>query len=210
VVVSDGSLSLPVIQRRLCWWPAGLEAEEKDRVIFFASGADSSILPDATSFDKRPIILPMQTLDGFMEDCPSEVPILLKLDVQGFELEVLRGGRNTLRCSDFVIMETSLLPYNSGGPLLTEVIVFMGIWVLRLLIFVANTDGRPIAPCFRQMSLLQNWRVFCEPLAHSGSTSRKLTKSVSRYLESRLWLDTSPCIRIWGASALQRSFSAPQ
>jgi hypothetical protein len=50
---------------------------------------------------------------------------LLKLDVQGFELEVLRGGRRTLELSEVVIMEVSLLPYNDGAPLFADVVAFM-------------------------------------------------------------------------------------
>src|SRR2546422_465251 len=49
----------------------------------------------------------------------------LKLDVQGYELEVLRGAERTLTATDVVLMEVSLLQYNAGAPLFAEVTAFM-------------------------------------------------------------------------------------
>ena len=60
-----------------------------------------------------------------MESRPYNSPVLLKLDVQGFELQVLLGGTSTLNRAEVVIMETSLLPYNENAPLFAEVVAFM-------------------------------------------------------------------------------------
>jgi FkbM family methyltransferase len=92
-------------------------AEKNDAVTFYKFGTGSSVLPDLSDIEREAVTLPMNTLDN--------VPLLLKLDVQGFELEVLAGGRRTLRLSDVVIMEVSLLPCNDGGPLFADVIAFM-------------------------------------------------------------------------------------
>jgi len=103
-----------------------LGPEKKDAVTFYQLGTGSSILPELTSFERKAIALPMDTLDnvtGGVADLRS--PLLLKLDVQGFELEVLRGGRRTLELSEVVIMEVSLLPYNDGAPLFADVVAFM-------------------------------------------------------------------------------------
>jgi FkbM family methyltransferase len=53
-------------------------------------------------------------------------PYLVKVDAQGGELEVLRGGENTLKQSGLVILEGSLFQFFLGGPLIDEVISFMG------------------------------------------------------------------------------------
>jgi FkbM family methyltransferase len=102
-----------------------LGPEEKEEVTFYKLGTGSSVLPELTSFERTAVTLPMRTLDGFMDGRELEPPMLLKLDVQGFELEILRGARKTLRGSEMVILETSLLPYNEGAPLLSEVVAFM-------------------------------------------------------------------------------------
>jgi hypothetical protein len=50
---------------------------------------------------------------------------LIKLDTQGSELEILRGGLKTLANAKAVIIETSILQYNENSPLQPEVISFM-------------------------------------------------------------------------------------
>jgi len=63
------------------------------------------------------VVLSLQLLPG---------PVLLKLDVQGYEIEVLRGAARTLASVDVLLLETSVLPYNKGSPLTIEVLSFLG------------------------------------------------------------------------------------
>jgi FkbM family methyltransferase len=103
-----------------------LGPERRDEVAFFVQGGGgSSVLPELTAIDRRVARLPMATLDSLFADAPADPPVLLKLDVQGFELEVLRGGRAVLDRAEVVILETALLPYNDGAPLFAEVVAFM-------------------------------------------------------------------------------------
>lgn len=62
----------------------------------------------------------------------------LKLDVQGYELEVLSGAFKYLSTCEFVLMETSLIPVNKGCPLIAEVIQFMDAQEFRLLDFCSQ------------------------------------------------------------------------
>jgi len=39
----------------------------------------------------------------------------IKIDTQGAELDVLRGGRRVLRQADYILIEVSLVEYNQGG-----------------------------------------------------------------------------------------------
>jgi len=52
-------------------------------------------------------------------------PDLIKIDVQGYELEVLKGGVETLAKAQAVVVELSLLEINKGCPLLDEALSFM-------------------------------------------------------------------------------------
>ena len=85
----------------------------------------SSVLPENTGFDRKELALAMTTLDDVSGASALEGPVLLKVDVQGYELEVLRGGAQTLARSEVVLLEVSLLEYNQGAPLMPEVVAFM-------------------------------------------------------------------------------------
>jgi len=67
----------------------------------------------------------MKTLDSVVAWRKMIGPILLKADVQGYELEVLRGANETLRNIEVILLEVATLPYNIGAPLFSEVVAFM-------------------------------------------------------------------------------------
>jgi FkbM family methyltransferase len=48
-------------------------------------------------------------------------PDLIKIDVQGAELDVLAGAPDTLRRASVLIVEVSLVDYNTGAPLIADV-----------------------------------------------------------------------------------------
>lgn len=50
---------------------------------------------------------------------------LIKLDTQGSEIDILKGGTNVLNNAKFIIIETSTKPYNQDAPLQEEVVTFM-------------------------------------------------------------------------------------
>ena len=102
-----------------------LGPEARAGVPFYAMEAGSSVLPENTNFDRQELALEMTTLDAVSEAVTSEGPLMLKVDVQGYELEVLRGGARTLARADVVLLEVSLLEYNQGAPLMPEVVAFM-------------------------------------------------------------------------------------
>ncbi|WP_145949530.1 FkbM family methyltransferase [Paenibacillus sp. Y412MC10] len=49
----------------------------------------------------------------------------MKLDVQGYELEVLKGAEQTLKDVELVLLEASVRPYNEDAPLFYDVINYM-------------------------------------------------------------------------------------
>ena len=94
-------------------------------VPFFQMHEGSSVLPELTNAPRRCVPLEMRTLDQVVgaHDLPG--PWLLKLDVQGYELEVLKGGGETLARSEAVFLEVSFIPYNRDAPLFAEVVAWM-------------------------------------------------------------------------------------
>ena len=50
---------------------------------------------------------------------------LIKIDVQGAELDVMEGGRSLCSKAKAILLETSLIAYNEGAPNLGDVAIFM-------------------------------------------------------------------------------------
>lgn len=100
-----------------------LGRETRPRVDFHLSGTGSSVMEEVTGFQKERISLPMVRLDDLKLNLSD--PLLLKLDVQGFELEVLAGATETLKRTEVLLAEVSLLEYNKGQPLMDEVITYL-------------------------------------------------------------------------------------
>ncbi len=102
-----------------------LGPEARDDVPFFELQTGSSILPEQSSIQREVKRYAMRTLDEIVaERIPSKVDFL-KLDVQGYELEILRGSQNTLQGVEVILMEVALLEVNRGAPLVDEVLNFM-------------------------------------------------------------------------------------
>lgn len=56
---------------------------------------------------------------------PNETFDFIKLDTQGSELDIMMGGLDLVRKSNFVLIETALKEYNDSAPLESNVINFM-------------------------------------------------------------------------------------
>jgi FkbM family methyltransferase len=52
----------------------------------------------------------------------SEQIDLIKIDVQGSELDILKGGTMTMKRTSYALIELSLVEYNQGSPLIGEVV----------------------------------------------------------------------------------------
>lgn len=68
----------------------------------------------------RPVRVPITSLDTWAGTRPLTQPLLMKLDVQGYEDRVLRGGIQTVRNTSAIILETSFQPLYRGQLLFTE------------------------------------------------------------------------------------------
>ncbi|HMT06087.1 MAG TPA: FkbM family methyltransferase [Solirubrobacterales bacterium] len=70
------------------------------------------------------IVVPVSTLDDEIPTEP-ERPCLLKLDVQGLELDVLKGATRTLDWVDEALIECSFVELYEGQALADEIVTFM-------------------------------------------------------------------------------------
>ena len=67
----------------------------------------------------------VRPLDAAVAEMALVSPVLLKIDVEGFELPVLRGATATLRRTDVVIIESSVAKRFEGAAGFEEVVGFM-------------------------------------------------------------------------------------
>ena len=65
------------------------------------------------------------TLDAIVRLKALPLPDLIKMDVQGAELDVLKGAMETIRNIKHIILELQVVEYNKGAPLRDEVIKYM-------------------------------------------------------------------------------------
>lgn len=86
--------------------------------------------------------VPLNRLDTLLADEPEMSIDLLKIDTQGFEMEVLAGAESTLtRCAN-VLLEVSLRPLYEGQRPFEELVVFMYQHGFRMIDYVEGTRSR--------------------------------------------------------------------
>jgi FkbM family methyltransferase len=87
----------------------------------------SSFLREAEgpTVDGVPREVPVVTIDQVCEEKGLAGPYLIKVDVQGAELQVLAGAQRTLRETEVVILEVTLFGTMVGGPQVYDVVARM-------------------------------------------------------------------------------------
>ena len=83
--------------------------------------------------------LPVRMLDSFVVANRLPEPDLLKLHVQGYELEVLKGAPTMLQCAKAVLCEVSFVPLYEGQCLFADVVTFMSASNFSLRAFALET-----------------------------------------------------------------------
>lgn len=83
------------------------------------AGSHKEAFPGAV--ESGTIEVAVATLDEIARDLRLEAPVLLKLDVQGYESQVLEGAAETLARVDHVLLEASFKPLYVGEKLFPEI-----------------------------------------------------------------------------------------
>ena len=98
-----------------------LGAEERPAVDFHLCETASSVLEEQVDKSHPVASFPMATIDALVSAKVLQPPEFLKLDVQGYELEVLKGAQESLKHIEVVLAELNFLDLHCGVPLLAEV-----------------------------------------------------------------------------------------
>ena len=98
--------------------------------------------------DVQEAVVEIRTLDDLLGHRELRRPSLLKLDLQGFELQALRGAQGSvLRSTDYVLVETPFQASYVGQPLFDDIYVFLtsaGFKLIGPLDVLTDAQGRYI------------------------------------------------------------------
>jgi FkbM family methyltransferase len=107
-------------------FPGLLGAQSQEKVPLHLSETASSILSEQIPQNFPVTFHPMHTVDDIVQDHFSDhPPEFLKLDVQGYELEVLKGAEKSLPQMQVILAEVNLLDIHQNVPLLSEVVAWL-------------------------------------------------------------------------------------
>lgn len=87
------------------------------------SGEGNSIYPEASVYPFAPTVARTQTLDNLL---PNDATYdLIKVDAQGSDLDILKGGLSIVSRAHLIQLECQLQAFNTDAPLAPEVIAYM-------------------------------------------------------------------------------------
>jgi FkbM family methyltransferase len=118
--------ALAAADPRVRFWIGALGAAPGELELH-VHGDQSSFLP--SEYDRRgaaPRRVAVRPLDALVAAGEIAPPSLIKADVQGYELDVLRGAAESLASCEVVLLEVSYRRAYAGAPLAHEVVAFMG------------------------------------------------------------------------------------
>jgi FkbM family methyltransferase len=119
---------------RLTIYPFALGLEEGTVEFQVSASADSSSILDQTPLQSQLFpgtenvqrqSISVRRLDAVLDPATLAGPVICKIDVQGYELNVLRGFGGLLASIDYLIVELTNVPFYEGAPNSAEVIAFL-------------------------------------------------------------------------------------
>lgn len=104
--------------------------EEKEEVKFYQNDfliGGNSIYRENTEYfpETNYTLKKMHTLDCIVSKNNYPLPQLIKIDVQGAELNILKGAENTIKNCNYLIIELQHEEYNLGAPKINDTIHYL-------------------------------------------------------------------------------------
>ena len=158
---------------------AGREAGTAQFVVNAALSGSSFLLPP-TAGEMRTV--PVVTIDGVAKEHGLEPPYVIKLDVQGYELEALAGAEETLKSAIAVIAETSLWSDRKGQGMPTTHSLMTWLGKRGFVLYdIANLERRQRDGAIVEMDL-----VFCPAASPLRAVKRyKSPEQIGELIEKR-------------------------
>lgn len=121
------------LRENIFFFNYGIGSKNKNLNFFITERTDSSsFLKINTSgnynndyFVKEKRNIKIRNLDQILKNKNLTKPILIKIDVQGYELEVLKGAKQILSKVDYILLETSKNRMYNKQPIEREIVNFL-------------------------------------------------------------------------------------
>ncbi len=111
----------PSITYKIC-----LLSDDIKNLEFYNMGYGSSVYEEKTNFERTIEKITSTTLDVELKNLPINTSNnIIKLDVQGSEIDILKGLNDKINLFEVIILETSIKEYNKNSPLFFNVINYM-------------------------------------------------------------------------------------
>ena len=103
-----------------------LSNKVEKKIFYTLNSPGDSYLKQKKGFNKaRKTRLKSITLDKFIKLKKIPKPNFIKIDTQGSEIDILKGGRSTLKSCKFILLECPIIEYNEKAPNIYEYLNFM-------------------------------------------------------------------------------------
>lgn len=124
--LNEDKLALLKKKYKNMFYKISLLSDSVKNLKFFNMGYGSSVYEENTNFSRKIEFITSSTLELELSHLNIETfNNMIKLDVQGSEIDILKGLGNKINCFEIIILETSVKEYNKGAPLFVDVINFM-------------------------------------------------------------------------------------
>ena len=120
-MIEGDSKHIPKLKQIMQPFEIALVAEIEKNVTFYAistvRGTGNSLFEENTDAPREKISRTAYTIDSILKKRGIASPQLLKLDIQGSELNALKGASETLKTVEVIVSEVSVMNYNQGKSL---------------------------------------------------------------------------------------------
>lgn len=109
----------------VCYCNNILGASSGKTIIFHEMETASSVLTEHHDVEAKLTNKITATLDQVADQYGFKNTEFIKLDTQGYELEILKGGINMMSKAECILMEVNLIDIHQQCPLLHDAVMFM-------------------------------------------------------------------------------------
>lgn len=105
-------------------------SDEIKPIIFYKTknsliNTGDSIYRELTPYYSDNVLIKERRISNTLDNLNLGVFDLIKIDTQGSELDIIKGGLDTCSKSKGLLLEVSVIPYNDGSPLKDAVIDYL-------------------------------------------------------------------------------------